>query len=233
METPLTGFVDRNVVMSTGSCLMPVMPVIHPLPLHLFATLRCPQLSQVGCNCGNPKCRCPPIRYLYDNTTGSYEPELHNCADFGCPTCSACDERRTPKSSPAIEGVEGAETVLGISGMTCGKCVKRVKNGLQKLEGVLSVEVSLEPGLAKVLGLVRAETLVKAVTEMGYEATSEIAVQVKGMTCGKCVRRVQRGLEKLDGRLTHTFNLNLQPENPNTQSNTGKVPVPNVCDLNG
>jgi len=40
--------------------------------------------------------------------------------------------------------------IIRIGGMTCGGCVNSVKNVLQKITGVSSVEASLEQGLAKV-----------------------------------------------------------------------------------
>mmetsp|Transcript_14774 Transcript_14774/g.23004 ORF Transcript_14774/g.23004 Transcript_14774/m.23004 type:complete len:207 (+) Transcript_14774:1929-2549(+) len=91
--------------------------------------------------------------------------------------------------------------------MTCGKCVKRVKKGLEQLDGVLSAEVTLEPGLARVSGMIGPESLVKAITDMGYQAIPETVVEVKGMTCGKCVRRVQRGLEGLEGVISAEVSL--------------------------
>ena len=38
------------------------------------------------------------------------------------------------------------ETEIGIGGMTCGGCVNSVKNVLQKIPGVTSVDVSLDRG---------------------------------------------------------------------------------------
>jgi len=40
--------------------------------------------------------------------------------------------------------------IIKIEGMTCGGCVNSVKNVLQKIPGVSSVDVSLEQGSAKV-----------------------------------------------------------------------------------
>jgi copper chaperone CopZ len=63
-------------------------------------------------------------------------------------------------------------TELEIKGMTCQNCVKHVKNALENVEGVESVEVTLEPGLAKVQHTPQVATadLVDAVDEEGYEA---------------------------------------------------------------
>lgn len=63
-------------------------------------------------------------------------------------------------------------TELEIKGMTCQNCVKHVKNALENVEGVESVEVTLEPGFAKVQHTSQVATadLVDAVDEEGYEA---------------------------------------------------------------
>lgn len=55
-----------------------------------------------------------------------------------------------PVEKPLNEQEINTATVayLGISGMGCSTCATRVKNGLLKLEGVLRVEVQLNPGIA-------------------------------------------------------------------------------------
>lgn len=64
------------------------------------------------------------------------------------------------------------ETVLAIRGMTCGNCVRHVDGALRKLDGVTGVEVTLEPGQARVQhdpAKVTAEQLAKVIEEEGYE----------------------------------------------------------------
>ncbi len=65
------------------------------------------------------------------------------------------------------------ETVtLGISGMTCGGCVRSVSNVLKALDGVASAEVSLEKRSAVVdydPGKVGVEQLKRSVEEAGFE----------------------------------------------------------------
>jgi len=64
---------------------------------------------------------------------------------------------------------------LGISGMTCGGCVRSVSKVLNTLEGVVKSDVSLEKRLAVVdydpakLGV---DQLKRAITEAGYEVTT-------------------------------------------------------------
>jgi copper chaperone len=63
---------------------------------------------------------------------------------------------------------------LGISGMTCGGCVRSVGNVLNALDGVVKAEVSLERNSAVVdydPGKVRIEQLRRSVEEAGFEVT--------------------------------------------------------------
>jgi copper chaperone len=61
---------------------------------------------------------------------------------------------------------------LGISGMTCGGCVRSVTNVLTALDGVAKAEVSLEKRSAVVdfdPGKVGIEQLKTSVVEAGFE----------------------------------------------------------------
>ncbi len=60
---------------------------------------------------------------------------------------------------------------LKVEGMTCQHCVKTVRETLSAVPGVDRVaEVDLERGEALVDGQVKAEALVAALQEEGYEA---------------------------------------------------------------
>ena len=61
---------------------------------------------------------------------------------------------------------------LGISGMTCGGCVRSVGNVLKALDGVAKAEVSLEKNNAVVEyapGKVQVAQLKRSVEEAGFE----------------------------------------------------------------
>jgi copper chaperone len=66
------------------------------------------------------------------------------------------------------------ETEVRIKGMTCGGCVNSVKNVLQKIPGVRSVDVSLDQGIARVQ-YDAAETdtsqFRKAIKNAGFDVT--------------------------------------------------------------
>jgi copper chaperone len=63
-------------------------------------------------------------------------------------------------------------TTLEVTGMTCQGCVQSVRTVLERVAGVTSVEVTLEPGGAVVEhdGSVAADGLVRSVEAAGYEA---------------------------------------------------------------
>lgn len=66
------------------------------------------------------------------------------------------------------------EKVLNVEGMMCKMCVKHVKEALEKVDGVTSVDVSLEEKTAKVSMSkdIASEFLTKAVVDAGYEVKS-------------------------------------------------------------
>ena len=65
------------------------------------------------------------------------------------------------------------EKVILIEGMMCKHCVKHVTDALSKIEGVKSVDVSLEKKTATIkCGDTVSDNLIKSViTEEGYEVT--------------------------------------------------------------
>lgn len=63
-------------------------------------------------------------------------------------------------------------TVLKVNGMTCGGCVRSVKNVLESIHGVTSAEVSLEKAQATVTydpAKADLSRIREAVTDAGYQ----------------------------------------------------------------
>lgn len=63
------------------------------------------------------------------------------------------------------------EIVLSVTGMTCGGCVNSVQRVLAALPGVERVEVTLQPGQARVVvdaARVDRTALVQAVVDAGF-----------------------------------------------------------------
>ncbi|RAL22747.1 heavy metal translocating P-type ATPase [Lujinxingia litoralis] len=112
---------------------------------------------------------------------------------------------------------------FNVEGMTCGKCVARVEKALNNLPGVLDHTVDRDDARARVTTAPEgpdADTIAHAISEAGYPATllqeggageageagQPLArtFEVQGMTCGKCVARVEKALNALPGVLDHT-----------------------------
>lgn len=65
------------------------------------------------------------------------------------------------------------ETRLKVRGMTCGSCVKHVTHALKQLDGVDSVQVSLQEGEVCVVhdpAAADEAQFIKALSEEGYDA---------------------------------------------------------------
>lgn len=60
---------------------------------------------------------------------------------------------------------------LKISGMTCQHCVKHTREALEKVAGVESADITLDPGQAVVKGNADTGALIQAVKDAGYEAS--------------------------------------------------------------
>jgi len=63
-------------------------------------------------------------------------------------------------------------TVLKVKGMTCGGCVRSVRNVLESIQGVTSAEVSLEKAQATVTydpAKADVNRMREAVTDAGYQ----------------------------------------------------------------
>jgi copper chaperone len=63
------------------------------------------------------------------------------------------------------------EIILAVTGMTCGGCVNSVQKVLASLPGVQSVEVTLEPGQARVVfdpSRIQRASLEQAIVAAGF-----------------------------------------------------------------
>jgi len=63
-----------------------------------------------------------------------------------------------------------SEVVLNVSNMKCGGCVSSVEKALNALDGVDSVNVSLDDKRATITGTADPAFLAKVVTDAGYPA---------------------------------------------------------------
>ncbi len=63
------------------------------------------------------------------------------------------------------------KTVYAVNGMKCNGCVAAVKNALARLPSVVETQIDLGTGTATVVGDVDPESVIRALTDIGYPAT--------------------------------------------------------------
>ncbi len=99
------------------------------------------------------------------------------------------------------KGAEQSKIELGIEGMTCASCVRRVENALSKVPGVTSAAVNLATETAEVesVGGIDASLLIAAVSAAGYDAT--VAGSSQTLEEASIARQAKRRTE-LDARRT-------------------------------
>lgn len=89
---------------------------------------------------------------------------------------------------------------LPISGMTCASCVSHVESALKDLPGVGDVVVNLATNKATLNydpQKVNLADMQRAVDDVGYAVpTSELTLDVSGMTCASCVDHVESASKK-------------------------------------
>ncbi len=103
-----------------------------------------------------------------------------------------------------------AELDLGVSGMTCASCVRRVEKALGRVPGVTAVSVNLATERARLTfaGPPDVKAAADAVEAAGYHAEKrEFDLSVTGMTCASCSGRVEKALSRLPGVESAAVNL--------------------------
>lgn len=101
-------------------------------------------------------------------------------------------------------------TEFGIDGMTCASCVRRVEKAIAAVPGVESANVNLATERASVMlsDPSVAGSVLAAISKAGYVPRMETRVlQIEGMTCASCVRRVEKALGAVPGVLEASVNL--------------------------
>ncbi|RWA75413.1 MAG: copper-translocating P-type ATPase [Mesorhizobium sp.] len=99
---------------------------------------------------------------------------------------------------------------LGIGGMTCASCVRRVEKAIASAPGVVSSSVNLATERAEVTFAGKADLapVIAAVSAVGYQArTDTLEYAIEGMTCASCVARIEKALKAVPGVTDATVNL--------------------------
>ncbi|CAO3450453.1 heavy metal translocating P-type ATPase [Azospirillum largimobile] len=113
-------------------------------------------------------------------------------------------------SGAATTAAPPTDLDLGVSGMTCASCVRRVEKALGRVPGVTAVSVNLATERARLTfaGPPDAKAAAEAVEAAGFQAERrEFDLSVTGMTCASCAGRVEKALGRLPGVESAAVNL--------------------------
>ncbi len=125
------------------------------------------------------------------------------------------------QAAPHTPAVEDSEVcTIPISGMTCASCVRRVERALSRVDGVSEAAVSFATERATVSydpSRTSPAVLARAVEEAGYSvpevdgpSESVLQLEITGMTCAACVRRVEKALRGVAGVREASVSLPLE-----------------------
>lgn len=96
-----------------------------------------------------------------------------------------------------------AHLALGVAGMSCASCAKKIEDTLERVEGVEAASVNFGTGRAHLtLDPARFEPKKarEAVKSIGYDlAVEQATLSVEGMSCASCVAKIERALNGLPG----------------------------------
>ena len=125
--------------------------------------------------------------------------------------CESCEGHETPIAGQrlALQRIE-----LPVSGLAGGGAGAPLARRIERLPGVHEVVVNPITGRAVVVfdpGVVGTEELVHCLEENeGIEVGRSLArwhLQVDGLTCGSCVQRIERAVERVPGVHGATVNV--------------------------
>jgi Cu+-exporting ATPase len=117
-------------------------------------------------------------------------------------------------------GLKTVTVPLGVTGMTCASCVRRVEKALAGVPGVQKASVNLATEKATVICdpiQANLDQLKSAIVKAGYGVLEtpapppppapapahisprHLSLPIEGMTCASCVARVERSLANVPG----------------------------------
>nr|XP_018917794.1 PREDICTED: copper-transporting ATPase 1 isoform X2 [Bemisia tabaci] len=110
---------------------------------------------------------------------------------------------------------EKAEVVIGINGMKCQSCVRKITSNLMDKKGVSEVTVNLEDRNARISfnsKVTNREQLRTYVEELGFEASLpkedlQTIIGISGMKCQSCVRKIESNISEVPGVKSIKVNL--------------------------
>jgi Cu+-exporting ATPase len=147
------------------------------------------------------------------------------------------------------------EIYLHVSGMSCGHCTQSVRETLESLAGVGSVEVDLDSGIATVNydpATTNVESMKAAITQAGYSVEDQeedacedtcpvsieeisdraaertLSLNISGMSCTTCAKRIEKGLAELHGIME--VSVNFASEKASVTYDTNKLDLSEIRD---
>lgn len=98
---------------------------------------------------------------------------------------------------------------IPVEGMTCASCVRRVEKAIAAVPGVEAASVNLATESAEVtLTPGAAGAVIAAIEKAGYSVPEQtVLLDVEGMTCASCVRRVEKAIGAVPGVVSASVNL--------------------------
>ena len=113
-------------------------------------------------------------------------------------------------NAPLQAATVAAHQTFPITGMTCASCVSRVERAIAAAPGVTGATVNLATESADV-GLAAGadpQAVIAAIAAAGYEVPVErFEIEIAGMTCASCVRRVELAIAAVPGIVKASVNL--------------------------
>ncbi len=116
----------------------------------------------------------------------------------------------TPHTPAGPVSVPCSTIQVGIAGMTCASCVRRVEKAIASAPGVVGTSVNLATERAEVTfaGKPDIAPVIAAVSAAGYETRPDtIELALEGMTCASCVARIEKALKAVPGVTEASVNL--------------------------
>ena len=94
---------------------------------------------------------------------------------------AACNSKTEKADDPVSDqealAAQWVEVTLDVEGMTCTGCENAIKAGVEKLDGIASVESSFEEGWTKVKydsNRTSVDAIQTSITETGYKVKGEL-----------------------------------------------------------
>ncbi|MFW5889280.1 MAG: heavy metal translocating P-type ATPase [Bacillota bacterium] len=123
-----------------------------------------------------------------------------------------------------------------IEGMTCAGCVQTVKNAVEKLPEISSVNINLNNKKMDVNSdkEINIDNIINAVKQAGYKASlitdlKEISLQIKGITCSNCVKTIEKKLIEAAG--IASVKVNIVTNLANVKYNPEIISITKIKDL--